>query len=184
VCTQTTPYTYDLGTRAGYLLFQGANVTWTPDPSVGLSDPMVAIPGVLTVEFWVCARTADAPAFVTLRQRAPSPGTRYDFLTIGLNGGGRPDFRTATGSASIDVEFPRNEWVHVAVSLDYRNTATAARTLFSVDPPITACWWTNGVYKGAVVLPSAYPLGRCELCVGGEVVNASVRSSYRNNLTI
>jgi hypothetical protein len=91
VCTQTTPYTYDLGTRYGYLLFQGANVTWTPDPSA-LSDPAIVVPAVVTVEFWVNARTADSPALVTLRQRAASPGGRYDFLTIGLNGGGRPIF--------------------------------------------------------------------------------------------
>jgi hypothetical protein len=66
VCTQTTPYTYDLGARAGYMLFQ--DVTLTPDPSAGLSDPAVTFPAVVTVEFWVYARTADAPAFVTLRQ--------------------------------------------------------------------------------------------------------------------
>ena len=179
--TQTTPYTYDLGTRAGHMIFQ--DVTWTPDPSVGMSDPAVASPAVVTVEFWVYARTGDTPAFATLRQVAASntPAARFDYLTIGLSGGGRPQFRTAGGVVGIDVAFPLGQWTHVAVSLDYRNAA-ASRSALSVDPPITACWWTNGFYRGAVVLPLAYPLGRCDLCLGGEVVTPSTRTSYGNNL--
>ena len=53
VCTQTTPYTYDLGTPAGYMLFQDA--TWTPDPS-NTSNPGVTAPVVVTLEFWVLAK--------------------------------------------------------------------------------------------------------------------------------
>jgi hypothetical protein len=110
-----------------------------------------------------------------------TPAARFDYLTIGLSGGGRPQIRTAGGAVGIDVAFPLGQWTHVAVSLDYRNAA-ASRSALSVDPPITACWWTNGFYRGAVVLPLSYPLGRCDLCVGGEVVTPSTRTSYGNNL--
>jgi hypothetical protein len=61
--SQITPYTWDMGVREGFIMVDRA--VWTPDV---FSVTFIPNPTVITMEGWFFCRTADSPAFMTLRQ--------------------------------------------------------------------------------------------------------------------